>query len=264
MAFLETSDGVLYYRLSGKPDAPALVLVNSLGTECRIWDDVISILGANYSILSYDLRGHGLSSVPCGPYSVDSHLADLTALVDHVGFSRFALAGVSIGGLISQGFAQRHAERLTALVLSNTAAKIGDAEFWDQRIETVRASGVSAIADGIMQRWFSPHFQQTSASAWSAWRAQFLRNDTEGYAATCATLRDTDLTGALAQTLLPVLVVAGADDLATPPSLVEATAKTIPGAAYELLDQVGHLPSLEAPARFSQLTLAFLERVGHV
>jgi 3-oxoadipate enol-lactonase len=260
MAFLETTDSVLYYRLSGPSNAPALAFVNSLGTDCRIWDDVIANLSDRYRILSYDLRGHGLSSVPKGPYSLDMQLDDLTALVDHVGFERFALCGVSIGGVIAQGFAQRASGRLSAMVLCNTAAKIGTEEFWAARLEAVLAHGVEAIADAIMQRWFSPGFTEKQHAAWQAWRLQFLRNDDQGYAATCATLRDTDLTGALAAINMPVLVVAGSADQATPPDLVHATAERIAGAQYVLLDGVGHIPSLEVPDVLSRHISSFLER----
>lgn len=264
MAFLETHSGALYYRLSGPKDGPALVLVNSLGTDCRIWDDVIAHLSQHYRVLSYDLRGHGLSVVPPGPYSLDHQTDDLLALADHVGFSNFALCGVSIGGVISQGVVQRAADRVTALILCNTAAKIGTAEFWNERMETVLAYGVEPIADAIMTRWFSPRFTQEHNGAWAVWRRQFLLNNTQGYAATCATLRDADLTSALSAISVPTLVIAGSDDQATPPELVKATADRIAGADYKLLQHVGHLPSLEAPDELAHHIQTFLEGHGHV
>jgi 3-oxoadipate enol-lactonase len=267
MAFLEQHSGALYYRLSGPDHGPALVLVNSLGTDCRIWDDVIAHLSQRYRILSYDLRGHGLSAVPPGPYSLDNQVDDLLALVDSVdsvGFSSFALCGVSIGGVIAQGLIQRAPDRVTALVLCNTAAKIGTTAFWNERMETVAAYGVEPIADAIMTRWFSPKFTQEHNAAWTVWRRQFLLNNTQGYAATCATLRDADLTTALARISKPTLVVAGSDDQATPPDLVKATADRIANAEYKLLQHVGHLPSLEAPAELSQHIQSFLEGHGYV
>jgi 3-oxoadipate enol-lactonase len=264
MAFLNQHSGALYYRVCGPSDGPALVLVNSLGTDCRIWDDVIAHLSQHYRILSYDLRGHGLSAVPPGSYSLDDQVDDLLALVDHVGFSRFALCGVSIGGVISQGVVERASDRVTALILCNTAAKIGTAEFWNERMETVLAYGVEPIADAIMTRWFSPKFTHEHNAAWTVWRRQFLQNNTQGYAATCATLRDTDLTSALANIAVPTLVIAGSDDQATPPELVNATADLIPNADYILLEHVGHLPSLEAPVELSQHIQSFLEGHGHV
>ncbi|MBJ7576508.1 3-oxoadipate enol-lactonase [Devosia sp. MC532] len=263
MAFLERHSGALYYRLCGPKLGPALVLVNSLGTDCRIWDDVIGHLAQRYRVLSYDLRGHGLSAVPRGPYTLDDQVDDLLALVDHVGFDRFALCGVSIGGLISQGVVQRCAQRVDALILCNTAAKIGTEAFWNERMETVLAYGVEPIADAIMTRWFSPRFAQENTAAWNVWRRQFLQNSAQGYAATCATLRDADLTSALDHISVPTLVFAGSDDQATPPALVKASADRIADASYILLEHVGHLPSLEAPDQLSRHIQSFLEGHGH-
>lgn len=264
MAFLEKRSGALYYRLCGPEHGPALVLVNSLGTDCRIWDDVIASLSQHYRILSYDLRGHGLSAVPPGPYGLDDQVDDLLTLADHVGFSRFALCGVSIGGVISQGVVQRAADRVSALILCNAAAKIGTAEFWNERMETVLAYGVEPIADAIMTRWFSPSFMHEHNGAWAVWRRQFLLNNTQGYAATCATLRDTDLTAALDKITAPTLVIAGSDDQATPPELVRGMADRIANVEFILLPQVGHLPSLEAPGALAQHIQKFLEGQGHV
>jgi 3-oxoadipate enol-lactonase len=193
----------------------------------------------------------------------DMHLADLSALVEQAGLGTFALCGVSIGGLIAQGYARHAPQQLKALVLCNTAAKIGTDEFWNARMQAVLESGVAPIADAIMTRWFSPDFAGSQSAAWAAWRGNFLQNNAAGYAATCATLRDNDLTHALSSIDMPVLVFAGTADMATPPELVEATARQITGAQFHLFDGVGHLPSLEVPDQLSRHIRAFLEGAGH-
>src|SRR5690606_34739879 len=112
MDFFRRDGVVLHYRLTGPIGAPALALVNSLGTDARIWDGVIAALSGRFRILSYDKRGHGLSDVPSGDYTLADHIADLAALLDHSGIDKLALGGVSVGGLIAQGFALAHPDRL--------------------------------------------------------------------------------------------------------------------------------------------------------
>lgn len=261
MNFVRVNGVLLHYRVDGRADAPALVLVNSLGTDRRIWDDVIGHLSSQYRVLSYDKRGHGLSDTPGGDYSLDNHLDDLEGLLNHVGIERFALAGVSVGGLISMGFALRAPERLTSLILCDTAPKVGDAAMWNARAEAVRVKGLAAIADDVMERWFSPGFRKKKPDELAGWRNLFLRTSPDGYAATCATLRDTDLTDRIGAIAARTLVVAGEDDGATPVPLVQACAEAILGARFELLHGVGHIPSIEQPTKLAALISDFLKEL---
>jgi 3-oxoadipate enol-lactonase len=261
MSFVRINGVLLHYRVSGPVGAPALAFVNSLGTDSRIWDAVTERLGARYRILCYDKRGHGLSDAPPGDYSLDDHLDDLTGLLDHVGFESIGLVGVSIGGLIGQGLALRAPQRLNGLVLCNTAPKVGDAAMWNARIDTVLARGTTAIADAVMERWFSETFRRERADELAGWRNLFVRTDAAGYAATCATLRDTDLTAAIAGIDLPTLVVAGSEDQSTPVALVRDCASRIAGARFEILNS-GHIPSIEQPEALATLIDAFFMEVG--
>lgn len=263
MPFTRIGGVVLHYRLCGPEAAPVVALANSLGTDARIWDAVIAPLARDYRVLSYDKRGHGLSDTPDGDYTLDQHVGDLSGLLDHLGIERLALAGVSVGGLIAQGFALTAPERLAALVLCDTAPKVGDAALWNGRMDLVRAQGLGAIADGIMERWFSPAFRQHQPEALAGWRNMLLRADPKGYAATCATLRDSDLTDAIGAIGTPTLVVAGDEDQATPLELVRACAQAIAGAWFEVLAGVGHIPSLEQPEALAALMRDFFKEVGH-
>lgn len=263
MAFVRINDVLLHYRLHGQAGRPVIVLVNSLGTDARIWDDVIEILSSSYRIVSYDKRGHGLSDAPQGEYSLADHVADLAGLLDDLGVERVALAGVSVGGLIAQGFALHHPERLCALVLCDTAPKLGDADLWNERIAAVRGDGLPAIAQAVMERWFSAQFVKNEPDALSGWRSLFLRADPAGYCGTCATLRDTDLTDRVGTIACPTLVVVGEDDLSTPPELVRAGAAAIPGARFEIIAGAGHIPMIEQPEKLASLIANFLREAGH-
>jgi 3-oxoadipate enol-lactonase len=263
MNFARINGVLLHYRLAGLEGAPVVVLANSLGTDARIWDGVIALLAEAYRVISYDKRGHGLSDIPEGDYTLDDHLDDLFGLVDHLGIGRFALGGVSIGGLITQGAALRAPERLTAIVICNSAAKSGDQAFWTARMQAVLDNGVASIADGIMERWFSPQFRAERTEELAGWRNMFLRCDAKGYAATCATLRDADLRESVGSITLPTLLVAGEQDLAMPVAQVQATAEAISGSRFEIFPGVGHIPSIEAPDKLAGLMLEFFKEAGH-
>lgn len=262
MTFARINGTLLHYRLAGPEGAPALVFANSLGTDARIWDAVIAPLADRYRCLSYDKRGHGLSDAPEGDYRLDHHLDDLIGLFDHVGVDRAVVVGVSIGGLIAQGLALRAPERVAGLVLCCTAPRMGDAAMWSSRIETARAKGLAPLADPVMARWFSPDFRRDRPVDLSGWRNLFLRTDPLGYANTCATLRDTDLSADISRIWAPTLILAGDADLAAPVDLVR-TCTAIPGSRLEILAGVGHIPSIEQPAVVAGLIADFLKEVGH-
>jgi 3-oxoadipate enol-lactonase len=263
MAFVRINGVLLHYRLHGPAGAPALALVNSLGTDDRIWDPLIELLAADYRILSYDKRGHGLSDAPSGDYSLDDHIGDLHGLLHHVGFDRLALCGVSIGGIIAQGLAVKHPERLAALVCCDTAQKVADPAFWTARIAAIRASGIASIADGIMERWFSARFRRERPDDLAGWRNLFVRSDVDGYCSTCATLRDTDLTKDVHAIEAPTLFVVGDEDGSTPVDIVRAASANIPGAGFEIIAGAGHIPSIEQPAILAEWLVRFLQEAGH-
>ncbi len=258
MAFARIDSGIVHWRETGPRQAPAVILANSLGTDLRLWDEVAEQLSRNWRVIVYDKRGHGLSEVPAGPYTIDGFTDDLIGLADHVGLARFALVGLSIGGLIAQNVAIRHPERLTALVLADTAPKIGTAESWAARIETVRKHGLAAIADPVMERWFTPSFHEKRAVDLAGWRNLFQRQPADGYAATCEALRDADLTDAIGTISAPTLVVCGDGDLSTPPELVRAAAERIPGARFATIEGCGHIPPAEQPRALLALLEAHL------
>ena len=262
MTFARINGTLLHYRLEGRAGAPALVFVNSLGTDARIWDEVIAALSRSWLCLSYDKRGHGLSDAPQGEYSLDDHLDDLAGLLDHVGIGRPVVIGVSIGGLIAQGLALRAPERVAGLVLCCTAPRMGDAATWSARIDTARNEGLAPLADPVMERWFSPAFRAGRSTDLVGWRNLFLRTDPLGYANTCATLRDTDLTARIPQIAAPTLILAGDADLAAPLDLVR-NCTAIPGSRLEIIQGAGHIPSIEQPDELVGLVLDFLKEVGH-
>jgi 3-oxoadipate enol-lactonase len=263
MDFATIHGVTIAHQMRGPAGAPVVAFVNSLGTDARIWDAVVGAISSSYRVLTYDKRGHGLSDIPEGPYSLNDHIGDLTGLADVLGVDNFAVVGVSVGGLIAQGLAARHKGRVSGLILCDTAARIGTTEFWNARMAVVTKDGTAAIADQIMERWFSSNFRQHRPADLTGWRNMLIAANRKGYVATCATLRDTDLTDEVAAISVPALVVAGEHDLSTPPDLVRATSELIPDARFEIVREAGHIPSIEQPETLSRLITEFLEDIGH-
>jgi len=264
MAFVRANGIVLHHQVIGPPDAPALVFSNSLGSDFRIWQEVAPAFADRLRVVVYDKRGHGLSDAPPGPYTIDDHTSDLFALLDHLNVENAALVGLSVGGMIAQRAAVRAPQRMKALVLCCTAAKIGTPELWAERIAAVERGGIEPIAENVLQRWFTPAFRETRKDELSGWRNMLVRTPSQGYAATCAAIRDADLTPDAGMIAVPTLCVAGDQDGSTPPDLVRGTAGLIPGARFELIDGCGHIPCVEKPAVLTQLIQRHLREAGLV
>lgn len=261
--FIRANGIVLHTRLLGPADAPPLVFSNSLGSDFRIWDEVVERLAGRYRILLYDKRGHGLSDAPTGPYTIDDHADDFEALLDHFGIAGAAVVGLSVGGMIAQRLAVRAPDRVKALVLCGTAARIGSQEGWADRIGAVERAGIASVADSILELWFTADFRQRRADEFAGWRNMLVRMPADGYVATCATVRDTDLRADAARIAAPVLCVAGDQDGSTPPDLVQATAQLIPGARFTLIENAGHIPCVEQPEVLANLIREHLEGSSH-
>lgn len=251
-SFIRSSDVLLHYAYRpGADGRRPVVFANSLGTDLRIWDRVLDHLPAGLPYLCMDKRGHGLSD--SGPIDMDSHVGDLAGLMDALGLSGALVCGVSVGGMIAQGLAAQRPDLVAGLLLSNTGARIGTADTWNARIETVERDGIAAMAEAILARWFAPPFHVTHADDVAGYRNMLVRTPSEGYAGTCAAIRDTDFTESARSISVPALCVAGAEDGATPPDVVRRLADLIPGAEYHLLNGVGHLPCIEAPRDIAAL-----------
>ena len=253
MAFVQANGIALHARLTGRQDGSTLAFSNSLGCDFRIWDEVVERLSARHRILLYDKRGHGLSDTPSGPYTIDDHVDDLLALFDHFGLDRVSIVGLSVGGMIAQRAAIRAPQRIEALVLCCTAAKIGTRESWAARIDAVEAGGVEAVAEPVLERWFTADFRRSRPTELAGWRNMLILTPRDGYAGTCAAIRDADLRADAAGIARPVLSVAGDQDGATPPDLVRGTADLIPGAGFVVIEGAGHIPCVEQPEALAEL-----------
>lgn len=233
----------------------AVVFANSLGTDLRIWDAVLPLL-PDVRAIRYDNRGHGLSDLG-GVVDIDGLAQDAVALIEALALPRVMFVGLSIGGLIAQRVAALRPDLVQAMVLSNTATRIGTPEGWSARIAAVESGGIGSIADAVMERWFAPEFRASAQVR--PLRAMLTRTPVAGYTAACAAIAAADLTVQTAALRLPTLVIAGDCDGATTPDLVRATAELIPGAVFHIIPGAGHLPPVETPEAFAALLTPFLK-----
>ncbi len=262
MQIADLGDVQLHYRIDGDPGGAPVVFANSLGTDLRLWDPILPLLPAGLRIIRYDKRGHGLSSCPPAPYSMGALVRDAEQLLDLLDVRDCAFVGLSIGGMIAQGLAVKRLDLVRAMVLSNTAAKIGTADMWHARIDAVREGGIAALADPVMERWFSESFRSTPELA--LWRNMLVRQPPEGYAGCSAAIAGTDFYTPTSGLRLPTLGIAGDRDGATPPDLVRETVKLIPGSQFHLMKGAGHLPCVENPAEYARVLTAFLVDTGYI
>jgi 3-oxoadipate enol-lactonase len=257
MPFIEIGDFRAHYALSGPAAAPVLVLSNSLGTNFSMWDPELPPFEKHLRVLRYDTRGHGQSSVTPGPYRIEQLGRDVLHILDRLSLERVHFCGLSLGGMTGMWLGINAPERLQKLILCNTAARIGTAETWNARIEAVRKSGMKSVAPAVVERWFTPAFRAAAPETIAQTQRMIETSPPEGYAACCAAIRDMDQREAISSINVPTLVIAGAQDPATPPADGQFLAGKIRGARYVELP-TAHLSNVEAAAQFSSEVLHFL------
>lgn len=232
---------------AGPPDGLPVVFSNSLGTDLRVWDRLVPLLPPDWRLIRYDTRGHGLSSCPPPPYGMGELVADAAAVLEALEVRGAVLVGLSIGGMIAQGLAAERPQLLRAMVLMDTAAKIGTEAMWDARIAAIARGGIAALEESILERWFSARFRKEAPEDLALWRHMLTRTPAEGYVGCARAIAQTDLMESTSRLRLPTLALVGSEDGSTPPDLVRETAGLIPGAEFRVIRGAGHLPCVEAP-----------------
>ena len=250
--------------VSVQGEGAPVVLSHALGLDQRLWDSFAARLAPQHTVLRYDHRGHGGSAVPAGPYTMDALVDDAARLVREWGCGPVVWIGLSMGGMVGQGLAIRHPELVRGLVIANSTSRYPDAArpMWAERIAKVGQGGLEAITDGVIERYFSAGFRAAQPDIVAAYRAQLLRTDPAGYAATCPAVRDVDWLDRLAEIRCPALVIAGREDIGATVAMAEAMQQRIPGAELAVIEDAAHLSVVEQPAAFGAAIDRFLARVG--
>jgi 3-oxoadipate enol-lactonase len=256
MLSIDLPSGKFPYRFDGPPDAPVLILSNSLGTDHTMWDLQMPTLERYFRVLRYDSRGHTPSAVPRGPYTIEMLGRDALALCDALGIERAHFCGLSMGGMVGMWLAAHVPERIDRLALCNTAARMGPPQLWDARIESVRQWGMANIIAAVIVRWFTATFFEMDLEIVETMRQTLARMPADGYIACCEAIRDMDQRASLSRIRARTLVIAGSLDAASPPADGRFLAETIPDARYlEFL--AAHMANVEIGQPFTDALVRF-------
>lgn len=246
------------------PDAPTVVLSNSLGATLAMWDQQVASLAQHFRVVRYDTRGHGQSAVPDGPYAIDDLVDDVVDLLDRLELERVHFVGLSLGGMTGLRLAARNPERVDRLVVLCTSALLAPAQAWHDRARTVRTRGSSAVAEAVVGRWYTDEFATRNPERIIAARAMVAATPAEGYASCCEAIAEMDLTGDLSAITAATLAIAGAEDPVTPPPHLERIASAVTDGRLQIVPHSAHLandeqPTIVTPAVLHHLTATAIE-----
>ena len=252
----------IYYDLAGPQNAPAICFTHSLNSDGGMWtEQLVPLLAAGYRVLRLDMRGHGGSAAVEGDYTMDALAGDVKSALDILGIWKVHFIGLSIGGMIGQGFALAYPERLLSLTLCDTQPSTppGSAASWDERKAAVKKSGTLAtLADATMQRWFTDEFNKVNPTRWREIRDTISGTTPVGFLGCATAIQNFDYLDRLPTIKAPTLVICGDQDEGTPPDRNRLIASKIPGGRYEGIADARHLPNVERPDQFNRIMMSFL------
>lgn len=263
MAQICEANGIkINYRLDQRkdnnPDAPVVMLSNSLLSNYGMWDDQMDVLTEHFQVLRYDTRGHGGTDAPEGPYSIDLFVEDVVGLLDHLGIKKVHFIGLSMGGFISQLLAAKYPDRVISLTLCDTACIMPPASLWNDRINTAETEGIEALISGTLERWFTAPFHTTGVEAIDKIRSMIRATGVQGYVNCCKAIRDMDQSHILSDIKAPTNIIVGEDDPACPVAAAETLHAGIAGSTLVILKNAAHLPNIEKKDEFNKAMMGFL------
>ena len=266
MNFINLNGVTIHYKYllpppltSGEGSEKTFLFINSLGTDFRIWDNVVDVLKEYGNILLFDKRGHGLSDTVSETNGLNDFTDDVLALLNYLSIKKCIPVGLSVGGMIAQLLANRIPQVIEKLVLCDTRHIIGNAQIWNDRIAAVKENGITAISDAVMQRWFSDKFRKDQAIKVAGYKNMLERTPVPGYIKTCEAIRDANLTEIAKKIKIPTLCIVGSEDKSTTPEEVKNLADLIEGAKYKVIEGSGHIPCVDNPEALSKLIIEFIK-----
>jgi 3-oxoadipate enol-lactonase len=258
MFFTNINGAEINYRLDGNENLPILILSNSLTTNLNLWDEQVPIFTNHFRVLRYDNRGHGGSSSPKGEYSIDDIGNDILFLMDHLNIDKASICGVSLGGMVAMWLGIHAGNRIDKLIICNSSSDLSPPAPWQERIEMVKAKGMSSIIDAGLTRFLSKNFRESNSPKIEFLKSIMMTCEVHGYSGCCAAVRDMNLTSQLTEIDNPTLIIAGELDPSTPVSHSEIINWEISGSKLTVIEGVAHLSNVEKPDEFNKAVLDFL------
>jgi 3-oxoadipate enol-lactonase len=243
-----------------RSDKPTIILSNSVGSDLRMWDDVVSRLSDKARIVRYDTRGHGRSDLGAGALTIERLGRDVIAVLDALNIDRAVFCGLSLGGLTGQWLGAEAPERFHGLILANTAANFPPPALWLDRARSVREQGMDHLVSPTLDRWLTKSFQDQQPGRTTEVARMIATTSAEGYARCCELLASADLTPLLSQVTAPVRIICGRLDPSTTPARGAELAEAIPDADLVTLD-AAHISAIEAADGFAAAAEDFIKRV---
>jgi 3-oxoadipate enol-lactonase len=260
-----TANGItIHYELEGPGSAPVVTLSHSLATDLSMWDLQVAVLKSGYRVLRYDIRGHGGTEAPEGPYTLEQLAEDARALLQTLGISRTHFMGISMGGMIGQILALQHPGMLRSLILCDTSSRIPEEALpiWEERIGLAQKQGMEALVEPTMERWFTASFRRTSLPGLDKIRGMIRTTPLKGYVGCSRAIMRLNLTERLSEITLPTFIVVGEEDPGTPVAASQAIHKQIKGSELVILKSAAHLSNIEQEDAFNAAVTDFLKRLA--
>src|SRR5262245_8820814 len=246
------------YRLDGPETAPVVVLSHSIATTMDMWRGQVPALAQQCRVLCYDMRGHGESAAPAGPYNFEMLAADVVGLLDHLRIDRVAFVGISIGGMVGQALGVKHGNRLRGLALSNTTSDPPPPEMWDQRIADAEKGGMESQVVTTLGRWFTEPYRNANPAVMD-WIAGMIRSTpVAGFAGCGRAIQGLDFAKQLQKISAPTMILAADQDPGTTIAMAKTLNNRIPQSQLNVIKGASHLSAIEKEADFNSIVYIYL------
>ncbi|MBI4192961.1 MAG: 3-oxoadipate enol-lactonase [Betaproteobacteria bacterium] len=243
---------------------PWITLSHSLACDLHMWDEQMDALTKKYKVLRFDTRGHGASSAPPGPYTLEQMADDVHGLFAALGIKHTHWIGLSMGGMIGQTYALKYPGVFQSLVLADTTSRHPpDAEkIWSERIRVTQEKGMDALAESTLERWFTEPYRRSHPQVMKRIDACIRATPVAGFVGSGEAISRVNLTDRLKEIKCPTLIMVGDQDYGTPPDMARAIHRNLPGSELLIIPSAAHLSNIEQPQAFNAALLGFLDRVA--
>ena len=258
---IRTNDIETNYTIEG--EGPWVTMSHSLACNISMWDEQARVLARDFKVLRYDTRGHGGSSAPPGPYTLEQLADDAKALFDALGITRTHWIGLSMGGMIGETFALKYPGFFRSMVLADTTSRRppNAEQMWGDRVKAAREKGMEGVRQGTLERWFTEPYRKARPDVTDRIGRDILATPVEGFAGCCDAIAKIDVLDRLKEIDCPALVIVGAEDHGTPPEMARAIHENLRGSELVIIPSAAHLSNVEQPDVFNKAMTAFLARV---